>query len=231
MYYIQTYKKVNNFEAKGLASFLRGDYMGSAEFEFGSVQRAYSGFADSPLVGLKKHVVQSKGGKAAEVTFYVAATPDGHEAFAESIVRHMDGTRIGKVSKENTGLWEKFNSGFPSNYSPDFWLCVDGSVDSTDKEPPIAFSDDKLLVIDFFLYFTYSKPLEERVINIFDEVVINVFDEVVISESFKGQKPEIFKVASILEDGSIVVKSKGRKFRKNPKFVYPLEVLTKVTGI
>ena len=223
MYYIQTYKKVNNFEAKGLASFLRGDYMGSAEFEFGSVQRAYSGFADSPLVGLKKHVVQSKGGKAAEVTFYVAATPDGHEAFAESIVRHMDGTRIGKVSKENTGLWEKFNSGFKSNYYPDFWLCIDGSVGNLDKEPPIAFSDDKLLVIDFFLYFTYSKPLEER--------AINVFDEVVISESFKGQKPEIFKVASILEDGSIVVKSKGRKFRKNPKLVYPLEVLTKVTGI
>lgn len=223
MYYIQTYKKVNNFEAKGLASFLRGDYMGSAEFEFGSVQRAYSGFADSPSVGLKKHVIQSNGGKDAEVTFYVAATPDGHKVFAESIVRHMDGMRIGRISKESTGLWEKFNSEFNSNYYPDFWLCIDGSVNSMDKEPPIAFSDNKLLVIDFFLYFTYSKPLEERVINIFDEVVI--------SESFKGQNPEIFKVASILEDGSIVVKSKGQKFRKNPKFVYPLEVLTKVTGI
>lgn len=217
MYYIQTYKKVNKFEAKGLASFLSGDYMESAEFEFGSVQRAYKSFSDSPLVELKKHVIQSKGGKAAKVTFYVAATPDGHKVFAESIVHHMDGTRIGRVSKESTGLWEKFNSGFNSNYSPDFWLCLMG------EEPPIAFSDDKLLVIDFFLYFTYSKPLEERVINIFDEVVI--------SESFKGQKPEIFKVASILEDESIVVKSKGRKFRKNPKLVYPLEVLTKVTGI
>lgn len=103
-------------------------------------------------------------------------------------------------------------------------MCIDGSVSNLNKEPPIAFSDDKLLVIDFFLYFTFSNRLLE-------EGVINVFDEVVISESFKGQKPEIFKVASILEDGSIVVKGKGRKFRKNPKFVYPLEVLTKVTGI
>lgn len=223
MYYIQTYKKVKDFEAKGLASILSGDYMGSAEFEFGSVQRAYSGFAHSPLVELRKHVVQSKGGKAAEVTFYVATTPEGHEHFAKSIILHMDGTRIGRISKEYTGLWEKFNSDSSRSHFPDFWLCVDGSVGMFREEPPIAFSDDKALVIDFFLYFTYSKFSEEDTINIFDEVVT--------SESFKGKEPEVFKVASILEDGSIVVKGKGRKFRKNPKFVYPLEILTKVKGI
>lgn len=223
MYYIQTYKKVKDLESKGLASILSGDYMGSAEFEFGSVQRAYSRFSKSPLVEIRKHLVQSKGGKAAKVTFYVAATPDGHEHFAKSIVRHMDGTKVGSISKEHTGLWEKFNSNFTFSHSPDFWLCIDGSVGYMREDPPIAFSDNKALLIDFFLYFTYTKSLEEG--------TITVFDEVVISESFTRQEPEIFKVASILEDGSIVVKGKGRKFRKNPKFVYPLEVLDKVKGI
>lgn len=215
MFYIQTVTKKSKLgNTNHVTDFLEHNYMGSAEFEYGSLGLLYEAFQGSPSVGVFEHDVKSKGGKEAWVKFFVVTTPEGFESFKEKIPAHLDGTTIGRKAKDATWLWEKFNS--HSEVSKriasriDGWLVVDDYINRSRREgKPIFFTTEKTLAKQFYLYCR-AKPFQPV-------TDLRIGDPVVIAES---ESLGDFKVAGILEDDTIVLKNGDTQAHKPVSLVY-----------
>lgn len=218
MFYIQTVTKKSKLgNTNQVTDFLEHNYMGSAEFEYGSLGLLYEAFQGSPSVGVFEHDVKSKGGKEAWVKFFVVTTPEGFESFKEKIHGHLDGTTIGQKSKNPTWLWEKFNS--HSDVLKRIanringWLVVDDYITRSRHEgKPIFFTTEKTLAKQFYLFFQ-AKPFQ----SVSD---LRIGDPVVIAES---KSLDCFKVAGILEDDIIILKNGDTKVRKPVSLVYQVD--------
>lgn len=222
MYYIQTYTKSDRSERypDSVSRFLAGDYMGSAEFEWGSVPAAWKCLRASELF-LHTRLVQSKGGFGKLVTFYVIATESGYERFKRNIDIHLDGTSIGSRSKEYTGLWEKFNAEPRRSSFADLWLDLGASLSRLNGEhmpvDPIAFTDDPNLAIRTILELNRHKfDTDYERLHIGDQIY-----------TYLNLKP--FKVCGLNEDGTFSVKQKhGKAIKLHKHDIYPTDAVDKV---
>ena len=215
MYYLQTYHtaSLKDYKSDKLSFFLKGNYMGSAEFEFGSVQRSYQHVGDNK--NMKLHKVEAKvgNGKISPVIFSVIADDQGLASFKDTIESHLCLERS-KVpqTKERTDLWEKFVE--MKNNRADFWFSIDRFVHSSNQKPVVAFSDKADLALGFFLHFTAAKLETEK--NAWEPMM---FEEVFC---FKSTKREIFKVAGLNEDDSVTIKGNHKTIRLPSKMVFPV---------
>ena len=114
MYYIQRYhvkdkerqKKANHVPT--IERFLDGDYMGSAEFEYGSVSRSWANMIEN-LPKIHRLDLTFKGTSITkEVPMFVIAEESQLDSIKDELNKHLDGHRVGKLTKEYTGLWETF---------------------------------------------------------------------------------------------------------------------------
>ena len=114
MYYIQRYhvkdkerqKEANHVPTIG--RFLDGDYMGSAEFEYGSVSRSWANMIEN-LPKIHRLDLTFKGTSITkEVPMFVIAEESQLDSIKDELNKHLDGHRVGKLTKEYTGLWETF---------------------------------------------------------------------------------------------------------------------------
>lgn len=220
MFYIQNYdyKESKDKERVNFTNrFLSGQYMGSAEFEFGSVQKAWKWMREH-YCSLYSHSVRSKGGKESLVTFYVITNQTGFERFKTDIECHMDGNVYGSITKERTNLWEKFNCDNPIGKQPDAWLDVSMFVSMNYDEPApwdnaIFFTADPNIAL--------RTLLELKRANVNSK--INIFDEVY---TYKGTNA--VKVCGLNEDDTISVKMKyGKAVKYHPDDVWSKEDLVK----
>lgn len=210
MFYIQRYQAEERSNANGVDRMIRGDYMGSSEFESGSIQQSWK-YLRQERIKLYEHTVQSKGGFAARVKFYVITTELGFEQFKEGIDRHLDGTRVGRLAKEWTSLWEKFNTKPRPERMPDAWFAVDGFVSNN------TWGDDnKLITPAPPIFFTANHALARRVFfelnrkdYTFDNNELRIGDMVQVPDSTLD-----LKVCGLNEDDTISVKGKYAKARK-----------------
>lgn len=228
MFYIQTYKKSNDplkAHTASLSHIMDGDYMGSAEFEFGSVGRSYRYITSNEMMTVHKVLVplekesflpkeDSKAFTGEVITFYVIADEDGLEHFKTEIKKHLKGNTY-NLTKERTGIYEKFvlrEKALPID-RPDFWLSVDRYVGSSEVKPVIAFTTDRDLAINFFLYFT-ARPFLEKA---FTDYTPKIFDKVRYGKV-------IYSVAGINEDGTFTLKFKHNKVKVPVNFIFPVNL-------
>lgn len=217
MYYIQRYNAPHpdrNFE-KTFSRMISGDYMGSAEFEFGSVQKTWK-FLHEENIQLSRIEIDPKefhSSKTEPVTFYVISTELGIERFKKTIAFHLDGTTIGSKSKEFTGLYEKFST---TTFKPAFydeviaWLDVTPFVNAAtahDNGHPAFFTDDKALAKQVLMQIKRSLSQEEPVM--FTDVMTHLSDEPM-------------RLAGIMED-HVVVKHYGKKIKLSESDVWTVE--------
>lgn len=208
MYYIQRYKAGSyNKQAVNSDRYLSADYMGSAEFEWGSIPAAWKSLRMNN-VRLFTHEVQSKGGKAALVRFFVVTTENGFERFKDQINIHLDGTYRGSKAKNSTGLWEKFNaSGLAAErhaeFTPDAWLDVSPFVYRRESEDcAIFFSDNAMPARQVYIDVMRGyETIDYSDLRIGDMVLSPLSDELV-------------KVCGLNADDTISVKTKYGKAHK-----------------
>jgi len=204
MFYIQNYDycpKNNLYRADTTGRFLEGQYMGSSEFEFGSVQESWQYLRENDIK-LFEHEAQSKGGLAKKVTFFVITTDEGFERFKENIEIHLDGTTIGYKSKDYTNIWDKFNAMNPVGRMPAAWLDVSCFVIQSCSQPnAIFFTDHFDLALRTFMELKRDDKRGE----------IRVFDEVYAPACGNG----IQKVCGLNEDDTISTKAKYGKATKH----------------
>ena len=107
MFYIQNYDycpKNNLYRADTTGRFLEGQYMGSSEFEFGSVQESWQYLRENDIK-LFEHEAQSKGGLAKKVTFFVITTDEGHASGIAYVLDKLERDEIvGTLAGQNTIL-------------------------------------------------------------------------------------------------------------------------------
>lgn len=219
MIYLQTYKakSLKDYQQMGLAFLMSGDYMGSAEFEFGSVQKSYRYLNDNKNMKIHEVTAEVNKGDKAPVVFSVIADDHGLAHFKETIESHLDAKCLNKPrTKERTGLLEKFALGQKDEGLPDFWFSIDRYVGYTEEKPVIAFSDRKELVLGFFLHFTAGKlnPPENK-----EAWTPRMFEEVYCFRSIEGQ---VFNVAGLNEDGSVTLRGNHKTIRLAKSMVYPV---------
>lgn len=225
MHYIQRYKISERADCLGVDRFLQGDYMGSTEFETGSIQKSWK-YLRQEKVGYFTHEVQSKGGAGTLVKFYVITTELGFERFKHEIDVHLDGTRIGRVAKEWTNLWEKFNAKDPIGMMPDAWLAADGFVSHSSWDdntklntdhPPVFFTDNLRLSRRVFLELNRANsPVKSDELRIGDMVMTyDIFAPV--------------RVCGLNSDDTISVRPKYGKARKyQAADVFPAEYVQQI---
>lgn len=209
MYYIQNYtvrKELSECHSDSVDRFLEGEYVGSDEFGPDSVQNAWS-WLRANSIELFSHEVQSKGGKAKKVVFYVITNLTTFDRFKQEIDIHLDGTIIRSKAKRYTYLWEKFNSWDTFHgYLPDAWLDVSKFVGLHSNfskslvDGAIFFTRDPWLAVRTFLELNRGM-VEMPVCRISDEVY-----------SYHGS--DAFQVCGFNADNSISIKHKDEKPRK-----------------
>lgn len=116
-------QRLRHHEARGvennIARFFDFDYMGSSEFEFGSIPRAKK--ALNAAMPVPVHPEPVKITEGAHTAWYVG--PDAHLKLARAWFREelaADHTGM----KERSNLRESYTA--PTNWSPNGWFCVDG---------------------------------------------------------------------------------------------------------
>ena len=114
MYYIQRYHEKDKERQKEanhvptIGRFLDGDYMGSAEFEFGSVSRSWSDMLENLPKIHRLDLTFKSSGIEKQVPMFVIADESQLEGIKTELNKHLDGNRVGKLTKDYTGLWETF---------------------------------------------------------------------------------------------------------------------------
>ena len=174
MYYIQRYhvkdkerqKKANHVPTIG--RLLDGDYMGSAEFEFGSVSRSWSDMLEN-LPKIHRLDLTFKGSSVTkEVPMFVIAEESQLDSIKDELNKHLDGHRAGKLTKEYTGLWETFKHHYIDKQERtwglvDLWLDVSPFLQT---ERPNArgavFGLDPKLVIRVYMELLRAKLMKDK---------------------------------------------------------------------
>ena len=193
MYYIQRYHekdKVNQKEANNIPTigrFLIGDYMGSAEFEFGSVSRSWANMLEN-LPKIHRLDLTFKGSSVIkEVPMFVIAEESQLDSIKDELNKHLDGKRVGKLTKEYTGLWETFKHHYIEKQERtwglvDLWLDVSPFLQT---ERPNArgavFGLDPKLVIRVYMELLRAKLMKDKApeVSIGDLVYVQHDKEIV----------------------------------------------------
>ena len=174
MYYIQRYHekdKVNQKEANNnptIGRFLDGDYMGSAEFDFGSVSRSWANMLEN-LPKIHRLDLTFKGTSITkEVPMFVIAEESQLDSIKDELNKHLDGKRVGKLTKEYTGLWETFKHHYIEKQERtwglvDLWLDVSPFVRTgrTDVRSAV-FGLDPKLVIRVYMELLRAKLMKDK---------------------------------------------------------------------
>lgn len=219
MYYIQTFKKQTDLlpNEASIKRILSGDYMGSAEFEFGSVQRSWKFLRESNIV-FAEAKIPVIGGKGGEANFFVITTTKGLDRFIQRMPAHLDGNRIGRLTKEHSGIWDNAGSSIPvSRYGKvDAWLDVSGTVNRyqdgvPEDSHPILFTTDRQLGLQLFCELKRTKEKKAEDITMFEEV-----------HTFLDIK-DVSKVSGILDTDYIVVKKHGKTNQVSPLDIWSKE--------
>jgi len=225
MYYIQTFKieyfNKNTTKPMTLSSIVSDDYMGSFEFENGSVPRSIQYLKDNEVKIFTHSVIPNK--EKEPVTFYVITSDEGFEAFKKGIDIHLDGHSTGMKAKEHTYLYDKFVSSFykekPSPYHPDMWLDVTMNVSryNTENGYSIMFSDKLDLIRRLYLYLKQThKTFNAEEVRIGDMVYV-----------YNDNRPK--KVCGLNEGNSISLKARFGKAQKyHPDDLWSKEDLLKL---
>jgi len=208
MYYIQRLEQISgNKKSNSIFRFIHNDYMGSAEFEFGSVGDSWK-YLRTGNINIFEHKDQIIPSDK-EVTMYVITTEEGYETFKQQIKRHISGNIIGHISKEYTGIYDHFKNGDKTIRG---WLSVDAFVspviDIDEKDSPCFFTRNKEFAVRTFLELKRRQTPD-----------IKVFDEVLTYN-----KTELCKVCGLNEDDSISIKAKyGKAVKTSPDDLWYLE--------
>ena len=174
MYYIQRYHekdKVNQKEANNnptIGRFLKGDYMGSAEFEFGSVSRSWANMLEN-LPKIHRLDLTFKGSFVTkEVPMFVIAEESQLDSIKDELNKHLDGKRVGNLTKEYTGLWETFKHHYIEKQErtwghADLWQDVSPFVRTgrTDVRSAV-FGLDPKLVIRVYMELLRAKLMKDK---------------------------------------------------------------------
>lgn len=174
MYYIQRYHekdKVNQKEANNIPTigrFLIGDYMGSAEFEFGSVSRSWANMLENLPKIHRLDLTFKSSFVTKEVPMFVIAEESQLDSIKDELNKHLDGKRVGKLTKEYTGLWETFKHHYIEKQERtwglvDLWLDVSPFVRTgrTDVRSAV-FGLDPKLVIRVYMELLRAKLMKDK---------------------------------------------------------------------
>ena len=174
MYYIQRYHekdKVNQKEANNnptIGRFLNGDYMGSAEFEFGSVSRSWANMLENLPKIHRLDLTLKSSFVTKEVPMFVIAEESQLDSIKDELNKHLDGKRVGKLTKEYTGLWETFKHHYIEKQERtwglvDLWLDVSPFVRTgrTDVRSAV-FGLDPKLVIRVYMELLRAKLMKDK---------------------------------------------------------------------
>ncbi len=174
MYYIQRYHekdKVNQKEANNnptIGRFLNGDYMGSAEFEFRSVSRSWANMLENLPKIHRLDLTFKSSFVTKEVPMFVIAEESQLDSIKDELNKHLDGKRVGKLTKEYTGLWETFKHHYIEKQERtwglvDLWLDVSPFVRTgrTDVRSAV-FGLDPKLVIRVYMELLRAKLMKDK---------------------------------------------------------------------
>ena len=174
MYYIQRYHekdKVNQKEANNnptIGRFLNGDYMGSAEFEFGSVSRSWANMLENLPKIHRLDLTFKSSFVTKEVPMFVIAEESQLDSIKDELNKHLDGRRVGKLTKEYTGIWETFKHHYIEEQERpwghvDLWLDVSPFVRTgrTDVRSAV-FGLDPKLVIRVYMELLRAKLMKDK---------------------------------------------------------------------
>ena len=193
MYYIQRYHekdKVNQKEAINVPTigrFLDGDYMGSAEFEFGSVSRSWANMLENLPKIHRLDLTFKSSFVTKEVPMFVIAEESQLDSIKDELNKHLDGKRVGKLTKEYTGLWETFKHHYIEKQERtwglvDLWLDVSPFVRTgrTDVRSAV-FGLDPKLVIRVYMELLRAKLMKDKApeVSIGDLVYVQHDKEIV----------------------------------------------------
>lgn len=193
MYYIQRYHekdKVNQKEANNnptIGRFLDGDYMGSAEFDFGSVSRSWANMLEN-LPKIHRLDLTFKGSLVTkEVPMFVIAEESQLDSIKDELNKHLDGKRVGKLTKEYTGLWETFKHHYIEKQERtwglvDLWLDVSPFLQTERaKDRAAVFGLDPKLVIRVYMELLRAKLMKDKApeVSIGDLVYVQHDKEIV----------------------------------------------------
>lgn len=193
MYYIQRYHtkdKVNQKEANNIPTigrFLIGDYMGSAEFEFGSVNRSWANMLENLPKIHRLDLTFKSSFVTKEVPMFVIAEESQLDSIKDELNKHLDGKRVGKLTKEYTGLWETFKHHYIEKQERtwglvDLWLDVSPFVRTgrTDVRSAV-FGLDPKLVIRVYMELLRAKLMKDKApeVSIGDLVYVQHDKEIV----------------------------------------------------
>ena len=193
MYYIQRYhvkdkerqKEANHVPTIG--RFLDGDYMGSAEFEFGSVSRSWSDMLENLPKIHRLDLTFKSSGIEKQVPMFVIAEESQLDSIKDELNKHLDGKRVGKLTKEYTGLWEAFKHHYivkekrPWGHV-DLWLDVSPFVQTERANARGAvFGLDPKLVIRVYMELLRAKLMKDKApeVSIGDLVYVQHDKEIV----------------------------------------------------
>ena len=193
MYYIQRYHekdKVNQKEANNnptIGRFLIGDYMGSAEFEFGSVSRSWANMLENLPKIHRLDLTFKSSFVTKEVPMFVIAEESQLDSIKDELNKHLDGKRVGKLTKEYTGLWETFRHHYIEEQERpwghvDLWLDVSPFVQTErTNASSTVFGLDPKLVIRVYMELLRAKLMKDKApeVSIGDLVYVQHDKEIV----------------------------------------------------
>ena len=193
MYYIQRYHekdKVNQKEANNIPTigrFLIGDYMGSAEFEFGSVSRSWANMLENLPKIHRLDLTLKSSFVTKEVPMFVIAEESQLDSIKDELNKHLDGKRVGKLTKEYTGLWETFKHHYVEKQERtwglvDLWQDVSPFIQTERTNARSAvFGLDPKLVIRVYMELLRAKLMKDKApeVSIGDLVYVQHDKEIV----------------------------------------------------
>ena len=193
MYYIQRYHekdKVNQKEANNIPTigrFLIGDYMGSAEFEFGSVSRSWANMLENLPKIHRLDLTFKSSFVTKEVPMFVIAEESQLDSIKDELNKHLDGKRVGKLTKEYTGIWETFRHHYIEKQERpwghvDLWQDVSPFVRTGRADVRSAvFGLDPKLVIRVYMELLRAKLMKDKApeVSIGDLVYVQHDKEIV----------------------------------------------------
>ena len=174
MYYIQRYHekdKVNQKEANNIPTigrFLIGDYMGSAEFEFGSVSRSWANMLENLPKIHRLDLTFKSSFVTKEVPMFVIAEESQLDSIKDELNKHLDGKRVGNLTKEYTGLWETFKHHYIEKQERtwglvDLWQGVSPFVRTgRANDRSTVFGLDPKLVIRVYMELLRAKLMKDK---------------------------------------------------------------------
>lgn len=144
-YLIQRVQSCSRPDRAGVDSLLRHDYMGSAEFEFGSVPSSWKKLREAVASGKFLSIVhptlriRGRNGEPCQVSILAALIGTGHET--SDILDALSNLAAMKIPTKDSTYFDPADETRCSSYTPDGWIAVSES----DRAAPVFFSTDPLL--------------------------------------------------------------------------------------